>query len=98
MVAVSFGSYAASTFAGENQAWIKFFAALIIIVMTGVNVVGSRLVAAAHTVIVTSAHLRIRTETGASLPILVLAIAAAGLDYRWKRSRPSSPVPVQVGP
>jgi len=52
MVAVSFGSYATSTFAGENQAWIKVFAALIIIVMTAVNVVGSKLVAAAQTVIV----------------------------------------------
>jgi amino acid transporter len=52
MVAVSFGSYAASTFAGENQAWIKVFAAAIIIVMTAVNVVGSRLVAGAQTVIV----------------------------------------------
>ena len=52
MVAVSFGSYAASTFAGENQAWTKFFAALIILVMTGVNIVGSRLVAGAQTVIV----------------------------------------------
>src|SRR5690349_22047856 len=52
MVAVSFGSYAASTFAEGNKAWIKVFAALIIIVMTGVNVVGSRLVANAQTVIV----------------------------------------------
>jgi amino acid transporter len=52
MVAVSFGSYATSTFAGENQAWIKVFAALIIIVMTAVNVVGSGLVAKAQTVIV----------------------------------------------
>jgi len=52
MVAVSFGSYATSTFAGENQTWIKFFAALIILVMTGVNIVGSRLVANAQTVIV----------------------------------------------
>ena len=52
MVAVSFGSYATSTFAGENQAWIKFFAAAIILVMTGVNIVGSRLVANAQTVIV----------------------------------------------
>jgi hypothetical protein len=32
-------------------------------------------------------------ETGANLPVLVLA-----LDYGWKRSRRSSPVPVQVGP
>jgi len=52
MVAVSFGSYAASTFAEGNQAWIKVFAALIIIVMTGVNVIGSGLVANAQTVIV----------------------------------------------
>ena len=77
---------------------------------------------------ITAAHVRIRTETGARLPILILAIVAAGavfvtfvfttlihepasiatllvivllsigLDYGWKRSRPSSPVPVQVGP
>ena len=52
MVAVSFGSYATSTFAGENQAWIKVFAALIILVMTAVNIVGSKLVANAQTVIV----------------------------------------------
>src|SRR5689334_15283232 len=52
MVAVSFGSYAASTFAEGHQTWIKVFAALIIVVMTGVNIVGSRLVASAQTVIV----------------------------------------------
>src|SRR5689334_4798106 len=52
MVAVSFGSYAASTFSEGNQVWIKVFAALIIIVMTLVNIVGSRLVANAQTVIV----------------------------------------------
>jgi amino acid transporter len=150
MVAVSFGSYAASTFAEGNQVWIKVFAALIILVMTGVNIVGSSLVANAQTVIVyivlgilsvfavvtlvnmtpslLAAHLRIRSETGANLPMLVLAIVAAGavfvtfvfttlihepasivtllaivaisigLDYGWKRSRPSSPVPVQVVP
>jgi amino acid transporter len=53
MVAVSFGSYASSMLTGEeNAVWIKVFAALIIIVMTGVNVVGSQLVANAQTVIV----------------------------------------------
>src|SRR3974390_236191 len=52
LVAVSLGSHAASTFAEGNQAWIKVFAALIIIVMTGVNIVGSGLVARAQTVIV----------------------------------------------
>ena len=52
MVAVSFGSYATSTFAGENTAWIKVFAALIIVVMTALNIAGSGLVANAQTVIV----------------------------------------------
>src|SRR5690242_1689611 len=52
MVAVSFGSYASAAVAGENEAWAKVFAALIIIVMTGVNTVGSQLVARAQTVVV----------------------------------------------
>ena len=52
MVAVSFGSYASAAFAGENAAWAKVFAALIIVVMTVVNIVGSGLVARAQTVIV----------------------------------------------
>ena len=36
----------------ESAVWIKVFAALIIIVMTGVNIVGSKLVANAQSVIV----------------------------------------------
>src|SRR5512133_4280615 len=52
MVAVSFGSYASAVFTDENAAWAKFFAALVIVVMTGVNIVGSGLVARAQTVIV----------------------------------------------
>jgi amino acid transporter len=52
MVAVSFGSYASAMFAGENAVWAKVFAALILIAMTLVNIVGSRLVANAQTVIV----------------------------------------------
>ncbi len=52
MVAVSFGSYASALFAGGNAVWVKLFAALIIIVMTVVNIVGSKLVANAQTVIV----------------------------------------------
>ena len=52
MVAVSFGSYASAMFAGENAVWIKVLAALIILVMTVVNIVGSKLVARAQTVIV----------------------------------------------
>lgn len=53
MVAVSFGSYASSMLTGgENAAWVKVFAALIIVVMTAVNIAGSQLVANAQTVIV----------------------------------------------
>jgi amino acid transporter len=52
MVAVSFGGYASAMFTGENAAWAKVFAAVIIIVMTGVNIAGSRLVANAQTVVV----------------------------------------------
>src|SRR3954452_597208 len=44
MVAVSFGDYASAVFADENAAWSKFFAVLIIVAMTAVNVVGSMLV------------------------------------------------------
>jgi amino acid transporter len=52
MVAVSFGNYASAMFAGEDKAWAKVFAALIVVVMTVVNVVGSELVAKAQTMIV----------------------------------------------
>jgi amino acid transporter len=52
MVAVSFGGYASAMFTGEDKAWAKVFAALIVIVMTGVNVAGSRVVANAQTVVV----------------------------------------------
>jgi amino acid transporter len=52
MVAVSFGSYASAMFADGNAVWAKIFAALIIILMTAVNVVGSALVARSQTVIV----------------------------------------------
>jgi amino acid transporter len=52
MVAVSFGSYASAVFADESTAWAKFFAVLIIVVMTAVNIVGSKLVANAQTLIV----------------------------------------------
>ena len=52
MVAVSFGTYASAALTGESKVWAKLFAALIIIAMTAVNVVGSQLVARAQTVIV----------------------------------------------
>jgi amino acid transporter len=52
MVAVSFGSYASSMFAGENATWAKVFAVLVVVAMTAVNVVGSHVVARVQTAIV----------------------------------------------
>jgi amino acid transporter len=52
MVAVSFGSYASSMFADESVVWTKVFAVLIVLVMTGVNIVGTQVVARVQTLIV----------------------------------------------
>ena len=52
MVAVSFGSYSSSMFAGDDETWIKAFAVLIVVAMTALNVVGSRLVANVQSAIV----------------------------------------------
>ena len=52
MVAVSFGSYASEAVADGSSAWLKFFAALIIVVMSLLNIVGSQAVARVQTLIV----------------------------------------------
>jgi amino acid transporter len=54
LVAVSFGSYAASMLIGEDagQVWVKVFASVVLIGMLGLNVVGSHAVAKVQTVIV----------------------------------------------
>ncbi|HET8969708.1 MAG TPA: APC family permease [Candidatus Nanopelagicales bacterium] len=52
MVAVSFGSYASALFTGDNEVWAKVFAALIIVVMAGANIVGATFVARAQSIIV----------------------------------------------
>jgi amino acid transporter len=54
LVAVSFGSYAASMLFGEDAAevWTKVFAAVVLLVMLWLNVVGSQAVARVQTVIV----------------------------------------------
>ena len=51
MVAVSFGSYASEAVADDDE-WVKQFAVLILIVMSALNVLGSRAVARAQTVVV----------------------------------------------
>jgi amino acid transporter len=53
MVAVSFGSYAASCFHDQHDlAWTKFFAALLVVAMTLLNIGGSRAVARLQTIVV----------------------------------------------
>jgi amino acid transporter len=52
MVAVSFGSYASEAVSDGNDALLKFFAVLVIAVMTLLNVVGSTAVARVQTLIV----------------------------------------------
>jgi amino acid transporter len=52
MVAVSFGSYASGAVADGSTTWIKIFAALIVLAMTVLNLLGSQAVARAQTLIV----------------------------------------------
>ncbi len=52
MVAVSFGSYAGSAVADGEEGWVKFFAVLVVVAMTMLNVVGSRAVARVQTLVV----------------------------------------------
>jgi amino acid transporter len=52
MVALSFGSYASSAFAGGDAAWIKGFAVALLVTMTLLNIAGSSLVARVQSVVV----------------------------------------------
>ncbi len=52
MVALSFGSYAATAFADGDPAAIKAFAVLLLLVMTGLNVAGSSIVARVQSLVV----------------------------------------------
>jgi amino acid transporter len=52
MVAVSFGSYASSSFADGSTTWIKVFAVAVIGAMTLLNMIGSQAVARVQTVVV----------------------------------------------
>ena len=52
MVAVSFGSYASSALTDSSTSWAKFFAVVIVVVMSLLNIVGSRAVAGVQTLVV----------------------------------------------
>jgi amino acid transporter len=52
MVAVSFGSYASGAIADHSHDWTKIFAVLLIIAMSGLNMLGSQAVAKVQTTVV----------------------------------------------
>jgi amino acid transporter len=52
MVAVSFGSYASGAVADGATGWVKAFAVLVVLVMSLLNILGSRAVARAQTIVV----------------------------------------------
>jgi amino acid transporter len=52
MVAVSFGSYATSSFTNNDPLWGKIFAVMLVVVMTALNIAGSNLVARVQSLIV----------------------------------------------
>ena len=52
MVAVSFGSYASSAATDGDENWAKVFAVAVVVVMTALNVVGSKAVARVQTLVV----------------------------------------------
>jgi amino acid transporter len=52
MVAVSFGSYASAAFTDGHAGWTKGFAVLVVLVMAMLNILGSRVVAKAQTIVV----------------------------------------------
>lgn len=52
MVAISFGSYASEMFADGGTGWLQAFAVLVVVVMTLLNVAGSKAVAHAQTIVV----------------------------------------------
>src|SRR5690349_4678740 len=52
MVAVSFGSYASAAVADDSTAWVKIFAVLLVVAMSALNIVGSKAVARAQSIVV----------------------------------------------
>jgi amino acid transporter len=52
MVAASFGGYVSTAFTGDDPTWAKVFSVLLVVVMTGLNAVGSQAVARVQSVIV----------------------------------------------
>jgi hypothetical protein len=54
-------------------------------------------IVAAGAVFVTFLFTTLIHEPASIITLLVILVLSIGLDYGWKRSRPSRPVPIQVG-
>jgi amino acid transporter len=70
MVAVSFGGYATALFIGENasEGWDNLFITLVLVVMLVLNLVGTKIVAAAQSAIVFTVLAAFVVFLGATLP------------------------------
>ena len=75
MVALSFGSYASSAFAGDNAAWVKIFAVALLVTMTILNIAGSSVVARVQSLVV-------------FVVIGILAFFSAGDDREHRAGQP----------
>jgi amino acid transporter len=75
--------------------WLTYSANAIVTAMVAVSF--GRIVAAGA-VFVTFVFTTLIHEPASIVTLLAIVALSIGLDYGWKRSRPSSPVPVQVVP
>jgi amino acid transporter len=82
MVAVSFGGYATALFVGENagSAWNNLFITLVLVVMLVLNLVGTKIVAAAQSAIVFCVLGAFVIFLGATLPNIDTSLLSFG-DY-----------------
>jgi hypothetical protein len=76
MVALSFGSYASTAFAGDNAAWVKIFAVALLVTMTALNIAGSTLVARVQSLVVIVV-IGSSTSFGSFLPLKCSSITSA---------------------
>jgi amino acid transporter len=82
MVAVSFGGYATALFVGENasKGWNNLFITLVLVVMLVLNLVGTKIVAAAQSAIVFTVLAAFVVFLGATLPNIDTSLLAFS-DY-----------------
>ena len=93
MVAVSFGSYATSLFIGEGAAagWDNLFTTLIVLAMAGINIVGSKIVDRAQSLIVIVLLAVFAVFIGVTLPDVDRGLLASDGYPSFEKSSPAGP-------